>query len=228
MARIVLEIPKQARKGLALLIKSDDREVGAFFDALENAKPHLKMQEFVAQVAEESGQPYESVREMIGAIEGLYLFMERDEATVESVADAAASAVIATGDPSLKMEEPVLARFRNRLRQALSYPETVGVMAKALDVVSEQGRTYCNARVLTDIRPVFPVHCEDAPSAYAIVHSLKIRFHEANDHADFFVVLDAEDVQELIGMLERAQRKENTLRNLLNRQGLSVLEDADD
>jgi hypothetical protein len=228
MARIILEIPKRTRKGIAFLINASELEIGALFDALMAARPQLRMRDLAVQVAGKVGKPEDDVLEVLSAIGGLYLLLEKKGATVDTVVEAAASAVVATGDPSLTMEEPALTRFKSRLKKGLSYPQTLGITAKAFDVVGEQARLYCSARSMTDIRPVFPVGSEESPAGYVIVHTLKIRTHVANDHEEFFVVLDADDIQEMIEVLERANRKARSLRTVLARQGMHLLEGGHD
>jgi len=87
----------------------------------------------------------------------------------------------------------------------------VGHKAALLQV--EHGRVFTNARILTDIRPVFSEPVEEGPLASALViHTLKIEYWESGDQKSFFVALDAEDIQTIYEQVERAKLKEKRLR----------------
>lgn len=93
----------------------------------------------------------------------------------------------------------------------------VAIKAKELQLESE--RTFCDARILTDIRPVFRDKVGDKPEAMIVVHTLKIVAHEATGHKEFYVALDAEDIQSLKKTLERAEDKARSLKNIIDASG---------
>ncbi|MCX6381767.1 MAG: hypothetical protein NT023_20210, partial [Armatimonadetes bacterium] len=112
--------------------------------------------------------------------------------------------------------------FATYLKQILSV-EQIDIIAKATSVLLDHERVYSNARVLTDIRPVFSSDVAIMPTAVLIVHMLKIGYHENGEHKEFYVALDTEDVRKLQETLERATTKDKSLKDLLGQTNLSYL-----
>ena len=93
--------------------------------------------------------------------------------------------------------------------------KTVSLSSKVQRLRLEYPNTFHDAMVLTDIRPIFD-KVEDRPVGGAITHTLKIEYHEVGEHKQFYVALDAEDLQKMKKILQRAEAKESSLKSLLN------------
>lgn len=93
-----------------------------------------------------------------------------------------------------------------------------------MEVMREHEHVLCEPRVLTDLRPVFGKNEE--PAAGVIVHTMKIKYHEGayGPLKEFFVALNSEDIEELRDILDRATRKEESLRRLATEAGLRCLD----
>lgn len=72
------------------------------------------------------------------------------------------------------------------------------------------------------MRPVFR-QPNAKPIGSVINHTLKIEYHEDGDHKDFYVALDAQDLSELKGVLERAETKAISLRSFLKQSEMPDL-----
>ena len=117
--------------------------------------------------------------------------------------------------------------FKQDLTVLLSCDETFGVTAKALDIRKQQAHVYCNARILTDIRPVFKVDAADGPTAAFVAHTLRIATHDEGDFStirEFFVSLDADDLTELRRLIDRAIIKQAALKSLIDDTNVVYLE----
>lgn len=68
---------------------------------------------------------------------------------------------------------------------------------------------------MSDIRPVLSENRETTTDAAIIIHTLKIHYIQDNQHKEFFIALDTEDIVFLIDTLIRAQEKEETLKSIL-------------
>lgn len=94
--------------------------------------------------------------------------------------------------------------------------ESLDIAARATDLQYEHERTFHGfARVLTDVRPVFGMNPEDLPRGAVIAHTLKISYHENRDIKEFFIALDTDQLDELIGVLARASLKAESLKRFL-------------
>ena len=113
----------------------------------------------------------------------------------------------------------------DRIKSLLSFDKTMAVTAKAFDVMTEHARTFCRARILSDIRPVF-TNLDEFASAAVIIHNLQIGFHEGGtgEHKEFYVALDTNDIQNLKEVIERAEKKTVALEAILNTSKVPYLE----
>jgi hypothetical protein len=97
---------------------------------------------------------------------------------------------------------------------------SVKVTAKAWGLMVEVERNLHEARVVSDLRPVFGDKVDEEPVAWLIVHSLKLTVHEGRDMREIFVGIDSDDIEELADLLDREVKKARALRNSLARTGV--------
>src|SRR5207253_649802 len=89
-----------------------------------------------------------------------------------------------------------------------------GLATKVYDLSTGDERTFCHARILTDLRPVFGPNLEDGPKAMLVVHHLKLAYHGDSDkHQEFHISLDADDLETLKKIIERAETKAKSLKS---------------
>ena len=93
--------------------------------------------------------------------------------------------------------------------------ESLRAFSKGLKLQREGERLYCEAKIFTDVRPVFSNDIAAPPRSAVITHTLKFSYHEGVVHNDFFVMLDGEDLEALRVVIERAQEKSATLRSMM-------------
>ena len=105
---------------------------------------------------------------------------------------------------------------RQRIAKLLSVGGWLAVLAKAQNVRGDQERLFCAARILSDVRPVFG-NTPDSISAAVVVHSLNITYHQDGEHKDFYVALDTNDLRNLKKTVERAEKKHETLKSLIQK-----------
>jgi hypothetical protein len=103
--------------------------------------------------------------------------------------------------------------------------EVLNTVSKAARLQRDGERLYCNAKILSDIRPVFSHDPTLRPLGAVLTHTLKIGFHEGGEHQEFHVVLDVDDLLALSEVIYRAQAKDKTLRKLLKESKLTSLDD---
>jgi hypothetical protein len=96
------------------------------------------------------------------------------------------------------------------------------LVAKAGSVMTDHDKVFRDARVLTDIRPVFD-ETPHSTQAMTIVHNLKIHYHQGDQHRELYVALDAQDVQSLIDALERAKKKAEVIKAILTKTNVPYI-----
>jgi hypothetical protein len=107
-------------------------------------------------------------------------------------------------------EANVRKRFDERMSRVL-HCKSVQITAKALQILLDNPNTYCTARTLSEVRPVFNDELE--PQAAVILHHLKLVYHKGPDRQreELFVALDRDALEQLHRVLSRAIAKNNKL-----------------
>lgn len=121
-------------------------------------------------------------------------------------------------DISDELREVLAERLRRLLRT-----RAVTLAWKALDVLYANDNTFHGARITSEIRPVFDSDDLATPIAGMITHTLKIHYHDTRGHQDFFVTLDLVDIEVLQRALERAKKKQESLRSVLRASDIKYL-----
>jgi hypothetical protein len=218
-----LKIPERYKPGIAALARLSEPSYQEILAAVKRAPKSLaSSRDFEAWLmAEVKSVLAEDLRRLTESIASLYWlpskFKRQTSKLASEILDSARESIsgfeIAEGTD-----------FVNRLT-ALLQVESFGVIAfKAKELQEQAERTYCDARILTDIRPVFREKVENAPSGMVIVHTLKLVVHEAAGHKDFFVALDEDDIESLKETLVRAEQKAKALKDLLKSKEMHLID----
>jgi len=218
-----LRIPNNVHTGLQQIIALSDEEREELVSVLQAVSPKLSPFSFAKDAANrvELGSP-DNVLTMVRTLIALYAGMAESGVGAEEYVEDVCSSVDDEGD--LLFPSEVREKLRQNLSPLLSLEETVGITAKANSVFSDHAHVFCDARIVTDIRPIFKQNPAEPPAAAAIVHTLKITYHENEKHKDFFVAMDTNDIRKLKSLLERDEQKAQNLRLILSATKIPNLE----
>lgn len=117
-------------------------------------------------------------------------------------------------------------KSKDRLRRILSV-DSLASSSKALTLLTDQERTLHGVKILTDVRHAFQADPQKEPYGAVIVNVLKLTYHENDQHKDFYVALDGDDLASLRTALDRAEAKIKTLRREFETAGIVYLGGAD-
>ncbi len=168
------------------------------------AKPF--QQDDVSDVISRVGIASADAGEIAGSILQLYWGLIQSRKTVEEfAADVAES-------PDLKGLSPEKkADVRQWLTQLLGL-RSLFLGQNALSLIYDYERVLSQARIISDLRPVYGPKVEEGPAGAIIVHTLKLEYQTVNGPAEFFLALTVEDIETLLKTLERAKQKDANLR----------------
>jgi len=220
VTEVRLAVPQQHREPLEVLARASDDDFAALSEALAAGTPgqHQHRRSLVAAVTgvTEAITPRDSelllhaLMSMRGAVSN----------TPRAVDDFAKD----IGDSeSLNLESPERDRLAARLVVLLDNPNIVRV-AKALDLASEQDHLFTNARILTDIRPIFGDEPEQPPEAAVTFHLLRLETTASGRYERVTIAMDNEDLAQLKAAVDRAVVKAESLEGYLSSIGLIQME----
>jgi hypothetical protein len=214
-----LKIPPSDQKTLAKLLAFSPARLASLKEALRNAPPALLPSDLAKKMPADIFEAEEDAEAIITLLTTLYAVRRRADASVSEFVNE----ICEVAKTELLHDGGDWARIRDDLVDLLSLDATLGVTAKALDVMTEHQRILVKARILTDLRPVFKDNVNEPPAAAVIVHTLQLVFHENDEHKEFFVAMDSSDLESLDRLIERAKQKGSSLKALAATSKLTVL-----
>jgi hypothetical protein len=96
---------------------------------------------------------------------------------------------------------------------------------KSYDLLNNYGNKFIECRIVSDIRPVFNINVEEDPESAMVVHNLQIHYqpNEEPYHKDISIVLDSLGFFLLKEAIDRAELKQASLKNIIDKSGMKNL-----
>lgn len=213
---IPLTLPKRHRSGLAKIAGLTDDSFRQLTAALWKAPPTISFDSLSSSVAATVVTiAVGDVEEIVPATLYLHQLKEALEQPSSEIVEGVTLGMAESAPGPLALAPEDSGEFRARLMKLLEI-DALAVIARAGSLSVESERSFIEARVLTDIRPIFePDNPQVQPTGAMILHTLKVRFRTDGEPESFFVTLNAEDVRELSEQLERANVKAESLKSVL-------------
>lgn len=220
----ILTVPKNGTVGLGKLASLSQEQVLDLLNALRDCPPALRANRFLEAVG--SAVTLIDARDaqaITAALIGIYQSFTSDELASTKLPQDLAAAHNQDGEPAFSEEN---SRWLvANIGPFLSLDSSVGITAKAHDVFADHERAFIDARIITDIRPIFRSDPGLAPAGAAIVHMLKIEFSHGGEADEFYVAMDTSDVVKLKKLLERDELKAQQLKRVMADRRLNNLEE---
>ena len=150
---------------------------------------------------------------LVDLLFSLYHVKEFSELNKNSFVSELLETVRDRSEPKISDEE--FPAIRQRFNDLMSI-KALESLSKTVALQREEERLYCDAKIISDIRPVFGDDVKQKPVSAAITHTLKIGYHENEEHKEFFIVLDGVDLDGLEKVIKRAKDKAETLTQVLS------------
>jgi hypothetical protein len=219
-----ITIPESAYPAIRSLAQLSAEDFKTFLKALERAKPAAAPELFWKHVAEHAPTISRSTIKMIvNQLFSMNYAIENLDISTKDFAKSVSDAAFSEQSEELLIDEADRDILNDRLTKLFELKASLGLTAKAVDILTDAQHLFFTAKILTDIRPVFDEEGKVIEAA-VIVHNLVIHYGDAGAHKNFFVHLDTNDVKELRAVLDRADEKAKALRSLLQRSEVSYLD----
>ncbi len=222
MARIV---PQQQIDHIRKFLELSDDKIKGFLDALATAGPQFNVSDLSGVVSARLELPRDLTEGVVGVLASLYRTREGQDTPIETFVDQEVSAALKKARVfSEKNVDAQWAKLRKFLIAALSLEGIVGTAAKAGYVLTQHERIFVGARILTDVRPIFHSNVSEKPDSSVIIHMLRItQRDDYGNQADQYFALDSNDIRAVKKLIDRALKKEETLKSLMKDSGVTVL-----
>ena len=144
-------------------------------------------------------------KERIGDIYQIYFNLIRAKESInvemDEFLEILSNSLNQTGVEELQPTTQVIEDFKKML---LSSGNTL-ITAKIIDLMTENQKTFVNARIYQDIRPAFDDNENLLGSV--VIHNLKILFKEDDNIKELYISLDDNDLEKVISLFKKAQER---------------------
>lgn len=216
-------VPAEQEPALVAFLQQNRPTKDALIDGIRRIPAKGQIVEFATDLTRIVPLPEEDALKLLRMFASLYTAMDKARMEIPPFVARVVEAIQATDIPHQLPVKLDWEEVAQDLRAILGLHKTLGITSKALSILQEHERTFHDARVLTDIRPVFEAGSEGPPEAFVVVHELKIAYYEGQQLRHFYVALEAQDLQVLMGQVKRAMNKEGLIRPMLTQGNLTVL-----
>jgi len=219
-----LTIPDKYVAGFSKIIDLTPEESRLVANALGEAKS-VSVRDLTSLVVENvPSLAAKDAREIVQTLLSLYS-VRASAFPAEITVAQFVEALIAAAKQSERPLPPISAGAAESLATLLNV-KTLSMISKARGIHTDHENTFCSARILTDMRPVFDVDVAEEPAGFVIAHMLKLGYHHGGAHKTIHIAMDKMDIDTMILVLERARAKADTLAKVIaTKAGFTILAD---
>lgn len=218
--------------GIKGFLELADDEVVGLLSALELASPQFNSEELTKVLSGSVDIPNPLLNSIVALLVTIYRTLSEAEPNGRSRDENAARLLDRRIYPALRRseafspdkQEEEWPKLRAFLLTALSFDRSLGTTAKAGPVLTEHERIFDDVKIMTDLRPIYHLDVAEKPDGLLVIHMLRItERNRRGDEKDSVFALDTNDLAKLKRSIERAEIKEQTLRNMLEGSTASII-----
>ncbi len=212
-----LDIPKEDCEQIKKWLIDAEEPAKSVLSALKDAKPTLRRKALADTITTAIHGDREVVNSILRIFFNVLITIRSKDDSQEQIDALYHAAAGSSASDADKLKE-----FGERVMQIISLP-ALAITGKALRIKLANTNSFCRASTTSEIRPVFAYQTLK-PEAAIIVHQLRILFHTGPkmDDAEFLVTLDAQDLESLRKVIDRALAKDKEMAGTLC-QGIQLL-----
>lgn len=214
---MALGVPSPFRQAFLLLVGLEQSDANALLQAFQETQeyqPVERLRELATAALANEHAP--QVERLIPAL--LSLRGQTRRTAPARVAEALAQS------PDLEIKHEERETLRERVQALLDTP-AMRTTADAVELLTQHDRNYQTARIFSDIRPVFPGDAGERPTGAVVVEMLQIQTWDRDGTEEtLYIAMDHVDLRELQEVVARAIVKTETLRTVLEEQGMAYFD----
>lgn len=220
-----LNIPPRYRDAISKIQAFDETAFEELCAALKSQQPTSADRDVASKIAASiGGIPSADIEGLLESLIGLQIARSLADATLDQFSSDVVSELERSQKKSGTSSAERQAEFGRRIKALLSF-DSLAIGAKSRDLQTDHERVYLNARVITDLRPVFRGSPEETPVGLLLHHMLRLTYFDRNDgeRGSVYIAMDDDDLSNLKRLLERAEVKGTTLRKYLDDSGIKAM-----
>src|SRR5580704_1429374 len=188
-----LMIPKEYEPGFVIIKNLSDSDTEAVLHVLRNATLGSEVNETTPKLRLVLPTLSEhDVEALVETLDSLYFLRAESDVTVDQFVSDLAEAIEESENKDIRPSNPDdLLRFKDKLRALVTVPPFL-VASKAHALRTDFANIFWDAKVISDIRPIWNGDVKHPPKAAVITNTLKLEYHHIGGHGELYVYLDSE------------------------------------
>lgn len=205
-----IDILERYKKPFEIICEFTENTFNQFVNALieiTKVNPVLSLEALSARIAEQLNNDVkrEEILDIIITLTNLYSLLPYTPNKTDLIENISQS-LEDEKDNRSEIIKNKFAIFKDRLKKLLDI-NSLAVIIKAITILRESTNLFSNARVLTDVRPIFDVEVTNKPVLFAIMSTLKLSYVVDGQLKEFFVSMDESDINFLIEVFEQTRKE---------------------
>ncbi len=199
-------LPDDAYEDLALIVSHADK-LGQICEAVEQTKTFLNMKNVAIAAAEKTGLAEEKAREVVSVLLNFHRLRSRLELEIDDFVEWLGKFFLEFAQE--KNKEELLEAWEKGLasiKGVLDEGSAVGILNKAIGLVYAHQNVLGDARLLTDLRPVYDKGAKKI-LRMVITHQLVLEYTDGASDKRLYLAIDASDIEKLEHQCKRARDK---------------------
>jgi hypothetical protein len=210
-----LAIPREYEGGIVVIKSLSDSDIEKVLEVLIGAGPqtkHVEVSKNLRKVL--SSLPKENIEKLLAALHSLYSLRSYSDVPIDVFLDDLADAISESDNEEIHTSDPKELALLKRRFESLLTVRSLSLQAKASGLGTDFPNLFCDAKIITDIRPIWDGDVKNPPEATVITNTLKLEYHDVGGHVEIYMYLSKYDIETLMSVLRRAQEKTATLESL--------------
>jgi hypothetical protein len=209
-----LTIPESQRDGFKQFISLPDDKWKSLLQGLESAEPTISAGALAKEISPGVELNADQLRQVVVMAGSLYMTRDQRGVNVDEFAEAVVEEAVQEGLVD-RGDSEATSKLKERVSQLLSLHHSLGVSAKATQLLLRHKNPLLTARIFTDIRPVFTGDENLTPRAAVLVHTLELVTSTDGRELSHYIALDSTDLKTLKRIVDRAIHKEASLKTIM-------------
>lgn len=219
-----LKIPKEYEQGIVVVKSLSDSDVHQILEVLKGENQTIDPPALVSAVLPILSQRSRNeVRNFAEALHSLYFLRAHSDVEIEKFVDDLIDAVRLSDNKQLQTSDPEeLVHLRNTFKSLLTV-RRLSLQLKADELGEDFANIFWDAKIITDIRPIWEGDVKRPPEGTVITNTLKLEYHSAGGHGELYLYIDKDDIDTLLSVLNRSKDKMTTLESLATASWMKIL-----
>jgi mRNA-degrading endonuclease YafQ of YafQ-DinJ toxin-antitoxin module len=219
-----LAIPKEHERGIVVIKHLSDSDLSQISETFEKLIPPIKSSDVVSALQPIlSALSKEDIENLIDTVYSLYFLRSDSDVSLQQFLADLMEAIKESDNKEIRTTNAAdLSKLESSFKSLLTV-RSLSTLTKAHDLRGDFANIFWDAKMISDIRPVWDEDVKVPPEGVVITHTLKLKYGDIESAKELYLSMNENDIELLISVLVRAQQKRATLEFLAKESWMKIL-----